>query len=330
MQKTRYELDPYNRFVSYLPKFRKVIDGRFKLDKNNSLSYHVKAPFPEDETIPHQLRIKGSWSLDDEHNLRLAIDKSGRETFGDALTIQGEIIEAKEHSLLFAVTTKGKDGRSSTYVLDLEGFWKADENNRLTFRVKREGGSCDILTFNTAWEIGKGHQLEYRYEKASLVRKKKLVHSLVFKGFWDIRDKCRVSYLIGSGTDSSFDFHASAGVFSEDLIMYEIGIGLTNRQSPFKRKLVLSGSWRPSKGSRLLFEVESEKKKLSVIVFGCEAKLTGRDTVTCRLKKDIDNKDTGITLEFSRDLFDSEGEMFLRASKSKDESAVFAGAAFRW
>ena len=54
MQKVRYEIDPHNRLViddsgrkSDLTKFRKVIDGRFKTDKFNNLSYHVKAPLQE-------------------------------------------------------------------------------------------------------------------------------------------------------------------------------------------------------------------------------------------------------------------------------------------
>ena len=43
MQKVRYELDPYNRLVltgtgekSDLPKFRKVLDGKFKTNENNN------------------------------------------------------------------------------------------------------------------------------------------------------------------------------------------------------------------------------------------------------------------------------------------------------
>ena len=48
MQKIRYEIDPHNRLVRRLPRFRKVIDGKFKIDKKNTLIYHVKAPVPRD------------------------------------------------------------------------------------------------------------------------------------------------------------------------------------------------------------------------------------------------------------------------------------------
>src|SRR3989338_11470111 len=99
MQKVRYEIDPHNRLIvnktgkdRALPEFRKVIDGEFRADKDNNLSYHVKSPFLEGEDIPHQIKIKGNWSLADNHNLRLSLDKSGRKTFGDEITLQREII----------------------------------------------------------------------------------------------------------------------------------------------------------------------------------------------------------------------------------------------
>ena len=187
-EKIRYEIDPYNRFVldgygkkSDLPKFRKVIDGRFKTDKDNNLSYHIKAPYhslrsdagqvphhslrsdagqaplSEDDNIPHQIKLKGEWSLTDNNELRLTLDKWARETFGDQITLQGEILDVDKNSLLFAVTTTTKEDTQSTYALNLGGSWKADENNRLSFHVKKEEGKYDILTFNGVWEIPKNH-----------------------------------------------------------------------------------------------------------------------------------------------------------------------------
>src|SRR3990167_5189287 len=127
-EKIRYEIDPYNRFVfdgygkkSDLPKFRKVIDGRFKTDKDNNLSYHIKAPhhslrsdagqapLSEDDNIPHQIKIKGEWSLTDNHELRFTLDKLSRQTLGDRITLQGEILGVNENSLIFALTTTTKE-----------------------------------------------------------------------------------------------------------------------------------------------------------------------------------------------------------------------------
>ena len=59
MERVRYEIDPHNRLVirktagkTSLPYFRKVVTGRFKIDKNNALTYHVKTPVPHGKTSP--------------------------------------------------------------------------------------------------------------------------------------------------------------------------------------------------------------------------------------------------------------------------------------
>jgi len=337
MQKVRCEIDPYNRLVingfgrkSDLTKFRKVLDGRFKTDDNNSLSYHVKEPLSDDDGVPRQIRLKGEWSLTDDHQLRLTLDKSARDTFGDQITLQGEILDVDRNSLLFAVTTATKEGTRSTYVLDLAGSWKADENNRLSFHVRKEGGRYDILTFTGAWEINKDHQIVYQYEKARLMRKKRETHTLTFKGYWDIKEALRVSYLLSKGTDSVFDFQTSAGVFKEGHIKYELGIGLADRVKPVRRTVTLSGKWNLKKDVGLVFEIEYENGKAHAIVFGADAALTDRDTVSVKLKSELDNKDIGASLELSRNLLIGDGEAFLRVLASRRESAIYAGAAWRW
>ena len=312
MQKIRYEIDPHNRLVlnesgrkSGLSKFRKVLDGRFRTDENNNLSYHIKSPLSEDENIPHQIRLKGEWSLTDNHDLRLTLDKSARETFGDQITLHGEILEAGKNSILFAVTTTKKDNTHSTYVLSLGGWWKADANNRLSFHVKREKAGYDILTFNGAWEIDKTHQIVYQYEKAHLIRKRRKTHTLMFRGYWDIKDKFRISYVLSKDTDSLFEFKTSAGIFREGHIEYEIGIRLANRPKPIRQTVVLFGKWSLKRNVGLIFEIEYENKKRRAIVFGADAEITHK-------------------------ILKLDGEVFLRALKSQRESAVYAGAAWRW
>ena len=333
----RYEIDPQNRLVAIgtsatrgLPKFRKAIDGRFRTDGANELTYHVKSPVSAEESIPHQLKLKGTWSLTDSHDLRLTLDKQGRRTFGDQVTLQGEILDARENSLLFAVTTTTKALTRSTYVLELGGEWQADNHNRLTFRVKKEAGEYDILTFNGAWEIDKNHQIVYQYEKASLIRKKKQTHTLTFRGHWDIKDRYRISYALSGGTDAAFDFEAKAGVFKQDYIEYEIGIALTGRARPVRRTVKLSGAWNIRKGVGLVFEAEYEPGRTAAITFGADATLTDRDTVSFRLMKEAGQRDLGVSLELSRKLLKGDGEAFLRILKSKQEASILAGAGFRW
>ena len=346
MGKIRYEIDPHNRLVvtetiekktktvkrlrkTKLSRFRRVLNGRFKIDKDNSVSYHVKAPMPHGLDIPHQVKLKGEWSLTEAHDLRFTLDKWGRQTFGDQLTLQGNIIDVNKNSLLFAITTRTKEDTQSTYILKLQGAWQADKHNRLTFRVKKQYGRHDILTFKGIWETNKNHQLIYRYEKAHLIRKSKKIHTLTFKGYWDIKDKARISYVIDKDSNSVFSFKTSLGIFKENYIKYELGIGLSHEPKPAKKTVTLFGKWKLFKNKGLLFEVEYENKKLHAISFGADAKLTDKDTVLLRLKNTL-NQDIRATLKVSHKILKGDGKAFLRILKSRRESAIFAGAGLQW
>lgn len=338
MQKVRYEVDPYNRLVvsgagarNDLPKFRKVLDGRFEIDELNNLSYHIKSPLSESEVIPHQIRLKGAWSLTDERQLCLTLEKSGRQTFGDRITLGGEILDVDKGTLLFAVTTKRGDSiASTTYVLNIAGSWKADENNRLSFHVRKESGAYDILQFNGAWQVNKDHHIVYQYERKRLLRKKLKTHTLVFKGHWDIKDAFRISYLVSGSSDSTFNFTTSAGIFKEDYIKYELGLGAAS--DPDRRTVVITlfGEWKLRKDAGLVFEVKYGPAGLRAITFGADARLTDNDTVTFSLRDGAENKDMGIMLELSHKILEGDGEVFTRLLKSRQESALYAGAAWRW
>ncbi|MDD5137120.1 MAG: hypothetical protein PHN63_07250, partial [Candidatus Omnitrophica bacterium] len=312
------------------PKFRKVLDGRFEVDEKNNLSYRIKSPLSEDENIPHSISLAGDWSLTKEHELKLTLDKESRETFGDQITLSGQILDAGRDSLIFSVATRSAEGAESTHILNLRGWWRADGSNRLSFYLRKENGRYDILTFNGAWEINKDHCVVYTYKKAALIRKKSESHSLIFKGYWDIRDSVRISYLLDGDTQSAFDFKASAGILAGSYVKYEIGIGARKRTRPVKRAVTLSGQWKLKKDAGLVFECEYENGKVRGMVFGADAELTDKDTVLFRLRDSVDNKDLGMVLELSRKVLDGDGEAFFRALASKRELALYAGAAWRW
>ncbi|NQT06912.1 MAG: hypothetical protein HQ575_05160 [Candidatus Omnitrophica bacterium] len=339
MEKVRYEIDPHNRLViektgkkADISRFRRVLDGRFKTGPDNSLMYHVKSTIGgtgADSGIPHQVKLRGVWSLSDNHDLKLTLDKWGRQTFGDQLTLQGEILDARKNKLIFAVTTRSKEKTASAYILKLEGAWQADENNRLTFRVNKEDGRHDVLTFNSAWEIGKNYQIIYRYAKSRLTRKRDKTHTITFKGHWDIKDRARVSYVLDKDTHSAFNFTTSLGIFEKSKIKYEIGIGLSDKPQEEKRTLTLFGRWTIKKGVGVTFEVRYKGRTISKIIFGAQARLTERDTVSFKLINEKRN-DTGAEIELSHDILKGDGRAFLKLLKSRKEAAIYAGAAWRW
>jgi len=303
MEKLKYEVDPHSRLIAgntgrktNLPKFRKVLDGRFTIGKNNTLIYHVKSPVWHGVCIPHQLKLKGKWSLTERGDLRLTIDKWGRASFGDKITLKGDIISVSKNSLLFAITKATKENKISTYALKLEGTWQADRLNRLTFRATKEEGRHDILTLTGIWKIDKNYRIIYCYEKADLIRKTKKVHTLTFKGYWNITDNAKVSYVIDKRIGSAFKFKAGLAVLAAKHVKFELNIGLTKKQA-----LTFAGTWK-----------------------------IGKAAASFRLRKEIGEKGLTAGFRLSRKIQKQAGEMFLAAGKSKREASIFAGAGYKW
>lgn len=303
MEKVKYEFDPHNRLTvksDSLRGVRKVLDGQFKISGHNALTYHIKAPVSAGIKAPHQVKLNGVWSLTKDHQLRLTLDKWQRQTFGDQVTLQGELLSARKNSLLFAVATQAKDGMTSTYALELSGVWQAGRDNRLTFRVDKENGRTDSLIFNGAWQVDENYQLIYNYQKARLARKRKEIHNLIFKGHWDIKDKLRLSYVLDADSASRFDFIAGAGIFKGDRIKYEVEIGLGQKRRPVKQTVIFRGGWK-----------------------------IGKNAVAFNLRNNL-NRETGAGIEVSREIFRGGGQAFLRLVKSGREAAILAGAGWRW
>jgi len=335
-EKVGFEVDPHNRLVARetggeteICRFRHVLTGRFKTDKNNVLSYHVKAPMPSGAQVPHQVKLQGNWSLTDDHNLEFTLNKWARQTLGDKLTLQGRILDAKKNSLLFSVTTKTKKDVCSTYILNLSGVWRADKRNRLTFRVKKENGKYDILTFRGGWNIDEQHRIVYEYEKAQLITKRKQLHRLIFDGYWDIKDAVRLWYVIDMRSDSVFAFKTEAGIFKGEYVKYEVGIDVSGNGELKTRTITLYGTWKIKKGIGLTFEIEYENKRVHAIVFRSDVKLTSKDQMSFTLRKERGKEIVG-KLELSRKILKGDAEAFLRFLRSKDETAVIVGAGFRW
>lgn len=323
MKKIKYEIDPHNRLT--IPYLRKVLDGRFKTDKNNTLIYHIKAPVLKGVKIPHQVKLQGKWSLTKDHNLLLTLDKWARQTFGDKLTLKGDIIDVNKNSIIFALTTKTKDNKKSIYTLKLKGSWQADKYNRITFDISREKGRHDILTFYGTWKINKKHQIIYKYQKSHLITKTKTTRTLIFKGYWNIKDKAKISYIIDKNSGSILNLKTSLGIFKKNYIKYKLGVGLSNA----KRTIFLYGAWKIKKNLGLLFEIEYDRRKIHAIIFGAKARLTKKDTVTFNIRNSA-NKDTGIKLELSHNILKGDGRAFLRLLASKQQVNIVAGAGFRW
>lgn len=334
-EKVRYEIDPFNRLVSKsgrssLVKERRVMDGTFRIDDRGRLSYRVKSPAASDRSGPYQVRLDGTWSITPNHDLKIDLDRACGGASGDSLTISGEILGAGSDSLAFAVTTKRADGVFSTYILELGGIWQVDGSNRLSFRVRRDSGPQEALTFEAAWELDRANRIVYRYEKESRRKGEKVTRSFALKGEWRFTERGALLYEVGSATGRAIDLKAALAGCGKDFIKYEIGISLENRKRPVRRLVTFYGSWRISRTAGLSFDVECEKGRVAAVSFSADAKLTDNDTVIFTIKDNIPSRDNAIRIELSHKILKGDGAAFVRFMRSCDESNVVLGAGFRW
>jgi hypothetical protein len=329
-EKIRYEIDPHNRLVyektgreSEVTWFRTVLDGVFAIDENNNVTYHVKKSQVSD--IPQQVKLRGNWALDNEHNLVLTLDKWGNQIAGNKLTVESELIDAKDNKLSFAVTSKDSENNTHIYIVKLGGRWQADEYNRLTFNIEKETGITDRITLAGAWEVNKQNELIYTYEKSSPGEKEKITKTITLKGYWDIAGKHRIIYVLNKEIKSEFDFKVSVGKPVGRGLEYEIGVGV----APSKKTITLFGSWKVSKNLGLLFEMPYEEGKIRSVILGGWGKLDKNYTLELRLQNKI-GEDLGIDVKLSRKILEGQGEAFIRALRSQKEVSIIAGVGFRW
>ncbi len=257
-------------------------------------------------------------ALDEDHNLTLTLNKWGNQIFGNRLTIESELLDAKDNMLSFALTTKDSGNNTRIYIVKLGGRWQADEYNRFTFNVAKESGITDKITFKGAWEVNKQNEIIYTYEKST----KK---TITLKGYWEIAGKHRLIYVLNKEIKSEFDFKVSVGKPAARGLEYEIGVGA----APAKKKITLFGSWKVNKNSGVLFEMPWEDGKVRSIILGGWLKL-GKNN---RLELKLQNKrgeDLGIDVKLSRNILKNQGEAFIRALKSQKEVSIAAGMGFRW
>jgi len=329
-EKLKYEIDPFNRLIaiksgrdSGVPQFRDVLDGVFRIDDKNRLTYHVKKP--KGSLTPQQLKLTGDWSIDKEHNLVLTLNKENHQLAGDKLTLRAELIGAQSDKIEFSVVTKDSNGGMHFYMLQLAGRWQADEYNCLNFQVAKKTLPPNILILSGGWEINKQNQVIYTYTKEILKTKKKITNTLTFKGFWQISGKYRLLYVLNQELNSAFDFKVSLGKPAARGLEYELGIGA----SPEDKKITLLGSWKIDKKIGLFFEMPSEEGRLQRITFGAICKLNQGSELELKLKSNL-NEDLGINLRFTKNILKDQGQAFVEALKDGREISLRAGLGFRW
>jgi len=300
-----------------------VVDGEFKIGKDNNLIYHLKKS--QGLEMPQQVKLRGKWALNAEHNLVLTLDKWGNQIAGNKLTLASELIDAKDNQLSFSLVSQDSQGHGHICLLNLGGRWEADRHNRLTFNVTKESGPGERIALQGGWEVNAQNEITYTYEKYTHGKKKKISKSITLKGYWEIVGKNRLIYVLNKEINSEFDFQVSVGKPAEKGLQYQIGVGL----APGKKTITLFGNWKVDKNLGLLFEMPYAEGRLHSIVLGGSGRLNKNYTLEVRLENKI-GQDLGIDLKLSRDILQGQGEAFIQALGSRKEVSLAAGLGFRW
>ncbi len=304
-------------FNPFAPNKLLPVNGKFSVDKNNNLIYLVveSKAWQRQHKIPKEIRFWGKWRLDDNCDLVLDLQDTGKQGKG-RLVLKGKILDCQKNYLLFQVKTKALGAKEVISFLKLRGFWQSDKYNRLTFEVTKKENP-DTLTFKSLWSVNKNQKITYLLKKTNLATRRRVSQNLVFDGFWQINKKNRLKYVLAGSKSSFFDFKAylqSNNLYpKKGAIKYRIGIGAKEQNK--ERVVSLYGRWVFSRKLGLSFEMNQGSGKVNRIKFASTINLNKNNRIIFTLK-DKDNKPLGATLTFKRNLLSFKDlEYFLQLKK---------------
>ena len=232
--------------------------------------------------------------MNKDHNLIFTLNKWNNQCEGSRLSFKAKIMDAGSNEIVFLANSKTRENKSLTYMMKLYGSWQADENNRLVFGVRRENDKTDSLTLFGGWQLNKNNEIVYQCGGDDQV--------LTFKGYWDIKDKCRLTYILDKKIDSGFNFRTSLGTLAakgkETYVTFDTGIGISKTKK-LRRKIIFSGRWKIKKGKELILETSDIEKG-------------------------------GLTLKFTKEMFDRQGIAYIESIVRDKERFMGGGIAFKW
>ncbi len=330
--KLRYKIDSNKLTIIRSDEWLKT-DGRFIIDANQ-LVYEITETdeWRKEHDLPKRITLKGKWFIDKDHNLGFAIRKTQTQAGGEKLVLKTELIEAKSNSLIFSLGSEGKSGTYNIRLLQLKGKWQADKYNRLQFLIQRAKHQSDILTFQGIWDV-KRNTLVYTYKKTTLKTKQRRTHALCFKGYWQISERNRLTYMLDIKNNSYFEFRTYLETPSilakRGEIKYRAGIGIKGKPL-FKTQIIsLYGVWKLSRKAGLSLVLDYADGSIKTINFDAFVNVKEKDKVTLSLKS-RKGKDLGISVTFTKSFLKGQASWFLRAIKEEKQPHLEWGVTIPW
>ena len=270
--------------------------------------------------------IKGDWELTPNHEVRYRGKDKNEE-----LRVKGALIAAEPGVLVLSLTEKQSDQKIVTSIVKLTGTWKLNSQNQIVFEVEKERSKNDVLVFRNAWQVNGSNEIIYTYEENQLKKKKKILRELAFRGHWDLSERNRLTYFLGGDTDSAFrlrgTFQTRSILAKRNEIRYQAGVEVSGKHRI--QGIRIFGKWKVTHDLDLSFEVEYAGGRKRAMVFEGEYALDPSHRVIARLKNQ-EGDPLGVELILTKDIFQRDGEAFVRLQKSLKESSVEAGIRARW
>ncbi|MBU2044022.1 MAG: hypothetical protein KJ977_01690 [Candidatus Omnitrophica bacterium] len=241
-------------------------------------------------------------------------------------------IKAKADSLAFSLYTQGANGVRQLQWLEFKGKWQADKHNRLQFLIKQKVSPNRPLTLQGTWQV-KNNTLVYTYQKSFPGSKIKQSHDLYFKGYWQINQKNRLTYILDSKNFSQFDFRAYLEtpnlIGKRGQIKYRLGIGAKGDKL-FKTQVVsLYGVWKFSRKAGLSLVLDYADGRSKAIDFGVFVRIDEKTKVTLGLIN-RQGKDIGISLILNKSFLSSDAQWFLELLSKENRPGFKWGVNLSW
>lgn len=302
-------------------------------ETNSTAAYSTAIDTSGREKALKRLAVSGKWFLTETHDLELRVSGSDSRYAGKNIILRGDIVSVTDTKLGFRVRECDTLTGLRTTTIELNGIWKADSKNRVTFRAAKHTGRTDTLTFEGAWQVNGKNEIEYRYIKTDLKKKTKKEHTVIFKGAWDIGNKALV-YHVENSSLSKFKFKAALKTkrlnAKDKSIQYEIGIEYTKRGTVEKvaRRIAIYGKWDLAKNLKVLFKAGTTQKRGQAIEFGIEKQTNETSAVALTLRKES-GLPLGLVLTLTKS-FGPDKELFLSMNHSPAETRVEGGVTIRF
>ncbi len=204
------------------------------------------------------LRLKGSWRLDEQHQLSYQVEGKGFESLPRMLKFQTDLVSLDHNALGVLITHSSKGFAEQTVVFQLKGQWIVDRYNRLRFKVKRMKGSSDRLRFDGHWDLNQEHHIVYTAQQTATREKQKLV----LKGQWKMLDDRYLAYYFQLGKHDPLIIRAYLQTrhirSKKDHIRYRWGVGFHKSKRSY-RKISFWGLWKVSHDLDVQFSLDQNR-----------------------------------------------------------------------